>query len=144
MENKYKLGLLVKKINLRYEQIVNCNMKKYGLTKVQSDVLMYLDRNHQHDITQRELEQYLGSSNPTVTGILNRLEQNGFIERIPSKQDARYKNIVLTKQAMEMHSELKQTIKENETNFLSCISEEEREQLRDLLIKVLNHMEENI
>ena len=43
--------------------------------------------------TQKDIEKALNLKNPTVTGILKRLEENGFVLIVPSNKDKRCKNV---------------------------------------------------
>ena len=57
----------------------------------------YLHFTDKNPVIQKDIEEHFHISNPTVTGILNRLEQKGFIERKQSLKDKRVRTIVLTK-----------------------------------------------
>ena len=76
---------------------MNEGLKKYDLTKTQRDILGYLHFTDKNPVIQKDIEEHFHISNPTVTGILNRLEQKGFIERKQSLKDKRVRTIVLTK-----------------------------------------------
>ena len=54
---------------------MNEGLKKYDLTKSQRDVLGYLHFTDKDPVIQKDIEEHFHISNPTVTGILNRLEQ---------------------------------------------------------------------
>ena len=137
---KDKIGRLIKHIDMAFDSEITQTLKKYGITSSQIEVLIYLHRNQDHKINQREIEHSLHRSNPTITGILNRLEKNGFIVRESCNQDARYKYIVSTEKARQFHQEMKQSIDKKEALLLSCLSEDEREELIYLLKKLLNNM----
>ena len=47
-------------------------------------------------VNQKDIEKALSLKNPTVTGILKRLDEKGFILAVPSNQDKRCKNIYPT------------------------------------------------
>ena len=58
-------------------------------------------------MNQKDIEKELDISNPTVTGILNRLEVKGLITRVPCRHDARAKNIEVTEKALELDKQLR-------------------------------------
>lgn len=60
---------------------------RYDLTPAQASILMYLEK-ADHPVNQRELENYFRLSNPTVTGLMKRMEAKGFIRREISQADA--------------------------------------------------------
>lgn len=140
MMQEEKIGRLIKRIDLTFAYEMMKTVKKYDLTSSQVEVLMYLGRNQDHEICQREIERFLHSSNPTVTGILKRLEKNGFIEREISTKDARYKHIIQSDKAKKIHREIKAALQNNEERLLSCLSDEERKELIYLLKKLIKNM----
>ena len=68
------LGFTFKQIHIAFESRCNKNLQQYNLTQSQMDVLVYLKHHENSTVTQRDLEAGLGLKNPTITGILNRLE----------------------------------------------------------------------
>lgn len=133
-----KLGVLIKMIHFTYESKINDVLKMYDLTRSQCDILMYLSRSDEN-VTQRMIEKTFHISNPTVTGLLNRLENKGFIERKSLGRDARYKYIVLTDKAIKVEKKLKEELDKNEEELFSFLNNEEREMLRILLKKIIIH-----
>ena len=57
----------------------NKDMEDIGLTGRQFDVIQYLAMCKQDRVKQVMIEKDFKLSNPTVSGILNRMEKNGFI-----------------------------------------------------------------
>jgi len=49
-----------------------------------------------------DISQLMNVSNPTVTGIIDRLEKTGYVKRVPSKIDRRVTNIIPTKKGEKM------------------------------------------
>ena len=76
-------------------------------------------------------------SNPTVTGILNRLENKGLIIRKVNPADARVKNIDVTNEALELDKVLRKKFQENEQQLVENLSEEEVKSLAYMLEKIL-------
>lgn len=133
-----KLGVLIKMIHFTYESKINEVLKMYDLTRSQCDILMYLSRSEEN-VTQRMIEKTFHISNPTVTGLLNRLENKGFIERKSLSKDARYRYIVLTDKAIKVENKLKEELDKNEEELFSFLNNEERDMLRILLKKIIIH-----
>ena len=48
------------------------------------------------------MEQNLNLKNPTVTGLLKRLDEKGYILCVPNAEDKRRKNIYLTEKAYDI------------------------------------------
>ena len=76
-------------------------------------------------------------SNPSVTGILNRLEHKGLIHRVASTKDARVKNIVVSEQALELDKILREKFKENEEELVTALNDEETACMQSCLLKML-------
>ena len=80
----------------------NRRMSRYGLTSAQVDVLILLLRAPaDREIYPGTVQQELKLSCPTVNGLLNRLEQKGFIRFERTLSDRRRKKIVLTEKGRE-------------------------------------------
>ena len=83
-------------INNKFRELWDKNLLKYNLTGVQMEILCYLKCNPDKEIHQREIEYWFQLKNPTVTGILNRLEEKGYITRRRNPADGRYRIIEVT------------------------------------------------
>ena len=89
----------------------------HGLTITQSRVLGFL-AHHQNRATQKEIEDFLNVSHPTVVGIINRLEQSGFVERLSDPGDRRSRIVSATEQAQSLSHEIELQIDENERQMV--------------------------
>ena len=102
MQEKLPLGFLFKQINNVYEKEVNNSLRTLGITASQCAVLDYLFRTSKEEVSQRDVEKNLNLKNPTVTGILKRLDEKGYILCVPNAHDRRKKNIYLTEKAYDI------------------------------------------
>lgn len=134
-----KLGFLLKMIHFTFESRINEVLKKYDLTRSQCDIIMFLSRTEQL-VTQRMIEKTFHISNPTVTGLLNRLESKEFIERKVSDKDARFKYIILTDKAKILEKEIRNQLDENERYLFSCLKDDEIEELRNTLKRIVENI----
>lgn len=100
------LGFLVKQINNVYEKDLNERLKRLGITSSQCAVLDYLFHTNKEEVNQRDVERNLSLKNPTVTGILKRLDEKGFILCVPNTTDKRKKNIYLTEKAYDIQRKM--------------------------------------
>ena len=106
MRERTTIGFLVKQINNIYEKDFNRMLKSIGITSSQCAVLDYLFHSSKEEITQRDIERHLSLKNPTVTGLLKRLDEKGFILSVPSTTDKRCKNIYLTEKAYDIQKKM--------------------------------------
>ncbi|SEM15348.1 MarR family winged helix-turn-helix transcriptional regulator [Streptacidiphilus jiangxiensis] len=106
-----------------------------SLTGAQAKVLGLLRRG---PMPMRQIAQTLSCEPSNITGIVDRLEARGLVERQPDPEDRRVKRVVTTETGSAATSELRASL-----NFarepLAALSGEERLQLRDLLQRMLDH-----
>lgn len=89
---------LCKLLHSAMKEKLNWSIRQMGvdLTSAQLDVLICIAGGCGKPVNQRDIEEQLRLSNPTVTGILKRLEKKGFITRTVGERDRRYKEVRLT------------------------------------------------
>ncbi len=140
MEN-FIIGKLIKQLHIALENNFNKFSKKYKLTSSQMDILIFLLHNEDKIVNQRDIENFLSLSNPTIAGTLLRLEKNGFIIRKISSKDKRYKEIYLTDKSRELKDIIFKYIRDNDNKMFSNMSEEEKENLKNIITKILNNIQ---
>lgn len=96
------VGFLIKQINNVYEKDLNEKLKTIGITASQCAVLDFLFHTNKEEVSQRDVERHLNLKNPTVTGLIRRLDEKGFILCLPSATDKRKNNIYLTEKAYDI------------------------------------------
>ena len=141
---KEHVGLLIKFINGRVVTKINKNLVEFNLTGVQHEILCFIDRNeHEGDVFQKDIEKCLKLTNPTVTGIVKRLEEKEMIVRCPSSNDARYKCLHVTEKGKEVICKSFNFGANNiEKKLVKGMSHDEVKMLKHLLYKALRNMEE--
>ena len=77
---------------------------------------------------------------PWITGIIDKLEKKGFVERVRSSSDRRIINIELKPAGIVLYNELKRKYEENISNIFAPIDLETKEQF----LEVLNTIESAI
>lgn len=111
------------------------------LTSAQTRVLMYLERCSGGPVSQKELEQYLHVSHTTAKGLLQRLEEKGYVRTAFDSEDGRVKNAYLTEKSRQQRELLSGSVKALQEQMLSGLSEEERSELRRLLLAVFSNID---
>ena len=129
---------LLKQISLRYECECNRLLSEYDLTLAQVELqhFLFLRQEQGVPVNQRSIEEMLHLKNPTVTGILNRLESKGFIVRVADPRDRRVNIIMLTDKAVALRGEVVRAAEKTESMLTEGFSEEEKAQLQYLLGKM--------
>ncbi|MGN0711456.1 MAG: MarR family winged helix-turn-helix transcriptional regulator [Anaerovoracaceae bacterium] len=131
------IGALLKQINDRLKVLADSALQDSGLTLSQLRVMEFI-HTEGGSVTQKEIEEHLRVSHPTVAGIVSRLEKNGFVECRRDEADKRNKIVSETQMAQETASEMYMERKNMEKNLLMSLSEEDVENLRRMLT-VLSH-----
>jgi DNA-binding MarR family transcriptional regulator len=91
---------------------------------------------HEDGLRQSELIGQLSVEPPTVTGILQRMERDGLIERRPDSENRRVQRVYLTEAGRQLEKPVRKVWREVESTFLSDLSASDRRQLLDLLAKL--------
>ena len=104
--------------------------------------MIYLKCSGEEEIHQRQIENWFQLKNPTVTGLLNRLEEKGFIIRRTNPADRRYRVIELTEKGEQILGQMWEQAWNLENRIYDCLSKEEQEQLMVLLDRILNSLSE--
>lgn len=91
--------------------------------------------------TQVELARVAQVEQPSMAQLLNRMERDGLIERLPDPTDARSRLVSLTAQAARRLPEGKAVMDTLATKALEGFSADECERLRDFLSRIESNLE---
>ena len=134
MKNK-KIAILIKKLALEFDKIAIPSLAPYDLTPTQFKILKYL---YDHgNVIGMDIQNAYSMTNPTVTGILQNMENGGWIERVQNQNDSRSKIIKLTKKSLDKKDELYNLGENLEKEFTKDLTKEEQKQLLNLLNKMM-------
>lgn len=123
---------MIKSINDKIKIKADNDLRTHNLTLSQSRVLIYLTHNG-GQATQKEIEDFLEVSHPTVVGIVSRMEKNGFLDCRPDTLDRRNKLVCLTEHARGTGEDMDSVIGSMEKKMLGPLSDEQVEQLTSML-----------
>src|SRR3954471_15719918 len=87
-------------------------------------------------VPMRDLAEALACDNSNVTGIIDRLEDRGLVERRASQADRRVKMLVVTPEGVDVRRRVKARMDEA-PEPLKRLPPDEQHQLRDLMRKAL-------
>ena len=136
---KTNYGFLVRILHRCTRQTMDSAMENMDLTAAQGPVMAYLAHAKQPPCP-RDLEAEFHLTHPTVSGILSRLEQKGFIELRTDPEDRRCKRIFVLEKGWQCHEVMHQTIQENECRIVDGFTPEEQEIFADLLQRAIRNM----
>ena len=100
-------------------------------------MLDYLFHTSRDEVSQRDVEKALNLKNPTVTGILKRLDEKGYILCVPNAKDKRKKNIYLTEKAYDIQRRMETDRRKLDRELTRGMSKREVESLTKNLEKLL-------
>lgn len=117
-----------------FDKLVIKNLKEYGISKTHWDVLckVYFDTEDQK-IKLSELGRRMMVSKANITGLANRMEDNGLIKKISESDDARVKEITITDKGFGLLEKVLPNYKDLILSFFNDIDAKERERLLVIL-----------
>lgn len=137
---EYRCGALLKQINDFMEKNANMALKEQDITISQSGVLVLLDKKAEKMATFKELEKSFGVSQPTMVGIINRLEHKELVDILADSDDKRIRRAQLTQKGADKCREGYKHMKAAEDLLLSSLTTEEKKEFLRLLVKIKDSM----
>ncbi len=131
-----KLSVLIKKSSLLFDKYSNQLLAKQDLTASQFKIMLALYHSEQ-SICQSDIEAKFNMTNPTVTGLVQKLEAKGLLTRVVKEEDRRVKQLILTQQALDRKEEMLSIERYLEEMMTKNLNDEEKEQLCKLLTKLM-------
>ena len=121
-------------ISKRYDQ----RAKGLGLTRAQTQLLAYLL--YHEGINQARLADLLEIEPISLARLLDRMEQSGWVERRPDPKDRRAWLLYTTDKLKPVFTKMVEIGKEVRAEALVGLSEEEHEQIMELLLRVRRNL----
>ena len=106
----------------------------------QTQIFTIMTLSERSPVRLSQLGKKLQISAPTVTGIVDRLERSGFVERIPDIKDRRVINVDLTVKGRHIAKKLKVTLKAKWKGLLSKLSQQDQNNYVGILRKIQRTM----
>lgn len=136
------VGGTFKKITDRLRARAERKGFRHDVTYAQGKVLFFLHGKENGEASMKEIEGYLDVSHATVSGLISRLSDKGYVVCGKSKEDARAKTVRLTEKENASFAEMKKRRRSLEETLLKGFSEEEREKLSEYLKRVYRNVRE--
>lgn len=115
-------------------------LKQHGITIQQALIIQYLAWHAGHSINQKNIELYLGISNPSVTSLMKTMVAKNLIRRLPDRSDARSYLLCLTPQGQQLQESICKAFEQLSFEVNSGLTEDEQKQLNHLLDKITNNL----
>ena len=136
---KQHYGHLLRVLHWCTDQSMTAALETMDLTASQGHIMAYLAHRSQPPCS-RDIEVEFQLSHPTVSGLLQRLEQKGFIEQRSDPTDRRKKRIYVLEKGIQCHQLMHDTIEENERRIVRDFTPEEQEQFAAFLNRAIINM----
>lgn len=136
------VGIYIKKIAERLQAYADKKGFRHDVTFAQGKVLFFLHTQKDGAATMKSVENYLDVSHATVSGIISRLQEKGYVECERSPEDARAKTVRLTEKENASFAEMKKRRSDMEKMLLKNFTAEERAALAAYLERVYLNVRE--
>ena len=134
----YRMRLIHNCIHNHMEAKRHAN--KDDVTGMQRWILIYLKKQGEKEIYQKDIEQEFRVSRATASNMLQLMERKGLITRETASCDARQKKLMLTPEARKLLDRAEQDIYEMEARIQDGFSEEEKKKLREYLDRIMKNI----
>lgn len=133
------LGLLLSDSARLLRTVFDRRVRTLGLTRSQWLVLRRLDWHP--GASQSELADIMEVEKPTAGRLIDRLEENGWVERRPDPADRRIKRIYMTGEGERVNNQIRPISRAIVDDVLSDLSPEDQEKLADMLVEVKRRLQ---
>ncbi|KXT78139.1 MarR family winged helix-turn-helix transcriptional regulator [Streptococcus sp. DD13] len=132
-----------RQFGMRLEKEARATAKRYGVEDLagpQGFTLVYLLNHQDNEVFIKDIERKAQISKSVASGLIKRMEKNGYIQVIPSLVDKRKKQVVLTDDGREAGQKVQVFIEEFHRRLFRGLTKEEVRQA----VRVWRRIEENI
>lgn len=133
-------GHLIRILHWCTDQMMTDALDKLDLTAAQGRLMAFLAHRGEQPTYAKDVEAEFHLSHPTVSGLLSRLEQKGFLELKTDPNDRRSKRIVISEKGMASHEWMHSVIMDNESRIVQGFSEEEKAQFAQFLHRAIENV----
>ena len=135
----YHYGHMLRILHWCADQSMTAALESMELTAAQGHIMAFLAHSETPPCP-RDIESEFQLSHPTVSGLLSRMEQKGFIELRTDPDDRRCKRIYILPKGTACHKLMHQTIQENEKRIVEGFTPEQQELFAQLLQRAITNM----
>ena len=130
---EFRLGFLVHDVSRMRRTVVDKALGPSGITRSQWWVITNLSRHDGKGMMQTELARVLDIGKVALGGLIDRLENNGYVVRRPDPVDRRAKRIELTDSGVKLLAAIQDKASQLNREMIIDISAEEVAATEDIL-----------
>jgi DNA-binding MarR family transcriptional regulator len=128
-------GRLVYAVSAIMRKASDRALAPWGVSVAQAPVLVVL-REAGYPITITQVARQLFLETPSITTMVDRLAERGFVERLKDRKDRRKTLVQLTKAGKQMVESIREPGEQLQEEMFSVLGRKERETLRAILQKL--------
>ncbi len=141
-----ELLFMTKKLSLNMVAQLELNLKSKSMTGVQVYFLVYILRHHPDGTYLTELCREIGVSKPTLSALIKKIKEKGYLDLRENPDDVRKKKVLPTDKLLAEGDRFIEKAVQMESKICSVLDENEKAQLMNLeekLLRQFNRMEQN-
>lgn len=124
----------------RMHQYMQRSVERYGLTEGRLQVLMRL--RHRGDLPLGELAELMRVSPRNVTGLVDHLERDGLVARVPDPNDRRSVRAHITEQGQQLLKDMFQEFMRRAMRIFEGIPQDDLDQFRHMCLLLVQRIEQ--
>lgn len=129
-----------RQISIRLDQLTNNALASADITGVQTLTLLHILGNAEAGVSVTSLHQVSGHSKATISRLVRRLWEKGYVRLEPSSEDKRQKLLYGTEKGARLRTFLEQSIVSSEAVLHHGFTAVELEELNRLQMKMLQNL----
>lgn len=138
--NSFEIMMLIKEVYSLMNTQIGCSMKDSGLTPQQTMVIKIVA--HNKEVTLTQLCEELSLAKATVSGIIQRLQEAGYIEKIKKEEDKRNTYIVFSEKGKAFAHTFREIMNHSFCHVFEHLTEDELAQIKNTLKLLATKMKE--
>ena len=131
-----QIGFLLRRAHQYASSVFQDKMSELALTPPQFSALAKI--REQQEVSQNKLGRLIDTDPATMQGIVKRLVDRGYIERLPDKDHKRKINLRLSKDGQQLVDAATRIAADVSLETLSALNADEKSQLTRLLAKLVD------
>ena len=131
---------LLRWINSKYEEYIGNEIKENKILNQRAVRSVLKILSIENGINQNELARRVHLKGSTVSVALGEMEKQGYVVRRPSENDLRKINVFITSKGYELKKEIDKMVEALEEKMLSSLSDTEKANLKNYLLKILDNI----
>ncbi len=140
------IGYILHKVSMLAKNNFSNKLNAIGITTRQfavlKDLYYYQKKELDSGLSPASIAERLECDRPTISGIIDRLENQGWVERFDNPDDKRSVIIKVTNKAIDKLQELEKMHSEYRDTIVKGFTEEEINDFRNYLFRVVNNLKE--